>query len=39
MKLQDNVRAVVVKEVQLCDRSPGPYGCVALLLRRQPQHQ
>jgi len=30
MKLQDNVRAVVVKEVQLRDR-PGPYRCIALL--------
>ena len=39
MKLQDNVRAVVVKEVQLRDPNPGPYGCVALLLPRQPQHQ
>ena len=39
MKPQDNVRAVVVMEVQLRDPVPGPYRCVAPLLPRHPQHQ
>ena len=39
MKLQDNVRAVVVRRSSCATRSPGPYGCGALLLPRQPQDQ
>jgi len=39
MKLQDNVRAVVVKEVQLRDPVLTRALHCALLLPRQPQHQ